>query len=139
MINTYKLVFAASLLLALTACHQQQKESQSTAMPSQLGSVEANQLTSAAALLAVVPASMQACDPAAQAIVRWDVRSVPTVTSVEIFVGRESEPKKLFSGGGVTGHAQTGPWVRPGEDFILKDQKTGKVLADVKISGPQCP
>lgn len=89
-------------------------------------------------LMDITPASMTACDSATVATVHWDVRSAhPKVATVSIYAGFGADAK-LFVTAGASGETQTGPWVRPGSQFQLKDAKTGTALGQITVGGPKC-
>ena len=82
---------------------------------------------------------MKACDPAAVGTVKWDVRSAhPGSATVSIHAGIGPDAT-LFAAGGATGDAQSGPWVRPGDQFRLTDNATGRELGQITVGGPKCP
>jgi ABC-type uncharacterized transport system auxiliary subunit len=90
-------------------------------------------------LLTFEPLSLAVCDPAAEVIVKWDVRSAhPDVQNVQVFV-TDGILENLFAEGNAWGDAKTGPWARPGKPrFVLKDKTNGKVLVEAAIDGPRC-
>ena len=89
-------------------------------------------------LMSITPASMATCDPAATATVHWDVRSAhPEAATISIYAGVGADAK-LFVTEGANGETRTGPWVRPGSQFQLKDATTGATLGQVTVGGPKC-
>jgi hypothetical protein len=66
--------------------------------------------------------------------VRWNLGE----GSASIYVTSPREPEKLFVAGGATGKHSTGLWVKPGIEFVLKEQSTGKEVARVLIEGIPC-
>lgn len=127
----------ASALLALAGC---QKES-APPVPAQLGngaSVSQTIATKSGSAISVDPATMKSCDSIV-ATVHWDAGKAGISTdSTEIWVGPSDADTKLFSAGGETGETKTGPWVRPGTRFLLKNKQDGRVLDEAIIGGPAC-
>ncbi len=60
--------------------------------------------------------------------VSWNA---PGVSSIAVRMG--SATGTVFTGGGSSGSANTGPWASPGTTFYLVDQTTGNVLAHVVL------
>ncbi len=85
----------------------------------------------------VQPDAMASCDPAAEAVIRWDASGLPDAQSLEVWVVSGGE-EKLFAAGGQKGEAKTGPWTRPGTRFVLKNPTTKRALADIVVTGPAC-
>lgn len=137
------LVFGLSAALALASCQQQPATPAATTSPSGAASTAQINAKPAVAtvtspLFSIDPATMTSCDPAIVATVKWNVLNSDTdVRTVAIWAGEDSS-SKLFSSGGAKGEAETGPWVRPGSQFQLKDQATGKVLGKITVGGPAC-
>jgi hypothetical protein len=132
------IVLSAALLLA--ACQQEAPTPAPQAATGQPAApASANTIAAVAnPLLSITPANMNACDPAVAGTVKWDVRSAhPESATVSIYAGT-GPAAKLFVTGGASGEAQTGPWVRPGSQFQLKDQATGKDLGQITVGGPKC-
>ena len=61
------------------------------------------------------------------------------VAVVEIYAGNAEGTPGLFASGGAVGQSETGPWVRPGSVFSLRDKATGSELEKLVIGGPVCP
>jgi hypothetical protein len=87
--------------------------------------------------LTVTPSRMTQCDPAMEADVQWDASAMPTITTIEIWAG-DGGDFKLFAAGGVKGEAKTGRWTRPGSRFRAIEPSSKKVLAELRVAGPQC-
>lgn len=77
------------------------------------------------------------CEPGSDVRFTWDVSARPGVTGVEVWVG-DGDQAKLFTAGGVQGGESTGPWVKPGTLFILRDQAGGQELDRLMVQGPNC-
>lgn len=133
------LVFALSVVLALASCQREPSAAAATANPTSAASAAPTNAAVTSPLFSIDPSTMASCDPAAVATLNWDVRSShPDTQAVAIWAGAGSS-SKLFSSGGAKGEAKTGPWVRPGSQFQLKDQATGEVLGQITVGGPACP
>ncbi len=142
-INQKLLVLIPAVLL-LAACHQQSGSTTGAQSAANLGaSASAASATNnvvqsrKTAVISVDPSSMAACDPAATAVVKWDVSGRPGVTGVKVYVGSGAD-EKLFAAGGATGSATTGLWTRPGTTFTVKNVADGAVLGSVTVQGPVC-
>lgn len=87
----------------------------------------------------VVPGAMAACDPAAVVDVKWSFDHLPTPPKlVDVLVGSGDADLKLFVTGPTRSEAQTGPWVRPGSLFVLRNHDSGEELSRVTVQGPKC-
>ena len=81
---------------------------------------------------------MISCDPAAEATVRWDLHGTHSdANTLDVYVDDGSNVQ-LFTEGGASGEAKTGPWTRPGTTFILKNKTSNEKLDEVRVSGPIC-
>jgi hypothetical protein len=81
---------------------------------------------------------MASCDPAAEAIVKWDLHGTHSdVNTVDVYVDDGSNVR-LFTEGGSSGEAKTGLWTRPGTGFILKNKGGDEKLDEVHVGGPTC-
>lgn len=70
-----------------------------------------------------------------KARVHWSAASTKTPDSV--YVGSKRGPYKLFARGGALGTAETGRWVEPGQQFVLKSSN-GSKLAVAYIQSKLC-
>jgi hypothetical protein len=117
----------ALLVLILAGCQQE-------GMPASPGPVTAT----TSPVLSAEPATLTTCN-AVVANVKWDVRETDKkVSNTELWVGSSPDDLKLFSSGGSQGEAKTGPWTRPGLNFVLKDAATGRTLGAIVVGGPGC-
>lgn len=143
--NTLKLRQFALLatFAALTACEQ---SAAPTPVAEQAPVAEAATLAEAApapstalagqnALLSADPGSAN-CETGTDVELSWDVSSRPEIANVEVWVGAEPT---LFAAGGATGAQKSGPWVKPGMSFILRNKADSAELDRVTIAGPACP
>ncbi|WP_411834133.1 hypothetical protein [Pseudoxanthomonas mexicana] len=76
------------------------------------------------------------CDSPADVSISWDASDKGT-EAVEVRVG-EGEDATLFATGGATGSQSTGPWVKPGTLFVLRNQADKAVLDRLTIPGDAC-
>jgi hypothetical protein len=89
-------------------------------------------------VLAAEPSTLTTCS-AVVADVKWDVHEAgKKVSGTQLWVGSSPDELKLFSSGGAQGEAKTGPWTRPGLNFVLKDSATGRTLGTIVVGGPGC-
>ncbi len=66
----------------------------------------------------------------------WNVEN-PAITQVGIFVVDDAGKDSSFARQPPSGSILTGPWLKPGLTFKLKDP-AGRVLQTVKITGKDC-
>lgn len=85
------------------------------------------------------PAELDNCDYGV-VLVKWNTSTAETPPAVvEIYSGSSAgETPGLFAAAGATGEKETGPWVRPGSTFSLRDKATGAELERLVIGGPRC-
>lgn len=85
------------------------------------------------------PAELESCDYG-KVMLKWDTSTAEKPPAVvEIYAGNAEETPGLFAAAGATGEKETGPWVRPGSAFSLRDKSTGTELERLVIGGPRCP
>ena len=85
------------------------------------------------------PAELTSCEYA-KVLLKWDTSTAEKPPAVvEIYSGNAEETPGLFAAAGATGEKETGPWVRPGSTFSLRDKSTGTELERLVIGGPRCP
>lgn len=84
------------------------------------------------------PAELTNCE-FTKVTLKWDASGagIP-IAVVEIHAGDATSTPGLFAAGGITGEKETGPWVRPGSTFSLRDKATGNELEKLVIGGPRC-
>ncbi len=134
-------LFLALTCLALTACNPEAKPEPSSAPAAAASPAAAPSPTepSGAVPAVVVPGAMSACDPAAEAVVKWSFDHLPNPpTLVDVFVGTGDADLKLFVTGPTRSESATGPWVRPGSVFVLRSHDDASELSRVTIQGPKC-
>jgi len=85
------------------------------------------------------PAELASCEYG-KVLLKWDTSTADKPPAVvEIYSGNAEETPGLFAAAGATGEKETGPWVRPGSTFSLRDKSTGTKLERLVIGGPRCP
>lgn len=92
------------------------------------------------ALLNISSGQFAACAPphgTVVATVRWDAAPM-AAERVEIYVESPGNARKLWTNGGVSGEAETGPWVYDQTRFTLSDARSGKVLAERTLQAVPC-
>ena len=139
-----KTLALAALALTLAACKQQPAPEAAAAPAETAAPSEAVDTAPAAPVDAVVavsgpmlafePARLDACDPAVEATVRWNVASIPGVERIELYTSSGT----LFAAGGAVGEAKTGMWGRPGTRLEMRNPDSNEVLAEAVIGGPEC-
>jgi ABC-2 type transport system ATP-binding protein/lipopolysaccharide transport system ATP-binding protein len=91
--------------------------------------------------LTVTPAEIPDYGPGSKGIageVAWDAAG-SGVETVEIFVVNANGVETLCFRGPSAGSATTKPWLRPGLEFRLKDEATGKLLATTTVQPAPVP
>lgn len=132
-------LIAASFLVALTACQKESTPAPKAAATPQAAQTQATVPASSSSVISVTPSSLQNCDKGVEATVSWDASKAKVTTdSTEIWVGTDAASMKLFSAGGASGEAKTGPWTRPGTHFSLKNKQDGSSLGEAIVGGPAC-
>lgn len=136
-------LFLALACLALSACNPEQPSPAApTAAAADASATPAPALPtepSGDVPAVVVPGAMAACDPAAVATVKWSFDHLPSPPKlVDVLVGTGDADLKLFVTGPTRSDAQTGPWVRPGSVFVLRNHDGGQELSRVTVQGPKC-
>ena len=130
------------LMLAAGACNRSSQQPTET-----LSAASEEVAPTEAPAPAPDPAPMIWFDPSAastcskepiKVTVHWNARPVEEVSSVEVRPigpgGRES----LFVHGGPLGHRETGAWMTPGRQMVLRDHANGKELGRAKLEGIPC-
>jgi hypothetical protein len=130
------------LVICLGACKRQDAASEAP-VPTGVGDASAEPgggqapFTKNPIKLTVAPSRMTQCNSAVEAVVQWDASAIPAITTIEIWAG-DGGDFKLFAAGGVKDEAKTGPWTRPGSQFRAIEPSSKKVLAELRVAGPQC-
>lgn len=79
------------------------------------------------------------CGSGTDVKIAWDATSKPEVANVDVWVGDTTPDAVLFAAGGSTGEQSTGPWVKPGTLFVLRNQADKQEIDRITIAGPTCP
>lgn len=84
------------------------------------------------------PAHVRTCEIAqgVRTTLYWNITD-PAVTTVGIYVVDDAGKDSPFAEQPSKGSIQTGPWLKPGLTFKLKDSK-GNVLQSLVIAGKDC-
>lgn len=90
--------------------------------------------------LSAVPDNVRLCDVkrGLTTLVRWDVTDSGAEKVVLSVLNPKKGEEKRFGQGGPVGSKQSGPWVRPGLVFKVRDRSTNAELGSVTISGTSC-
>ena len=86
------------------------------------------------------PAVVRTCDvnKGLTTTLRWDVSDSGAERVVLYVLSPKQEKEKPFGRGGAVGSKQTGPWVRPGMVFTVRNLADQAELASVTIEGTPC-
>ena len=86
------------------------------------------------------PAVVRTCDvrKGVRTSLRWDVSESGAEKVVLYALSPKQAQERPFGRGGPIGSKQSGPWLRPGMVFRLRDQADGRELASVTITGVPC-
>jgi hypothetical protein len=85
----------------------------------------------------VTPHTLRECDPPAEVNVSWDT-SAAGIAAVKIFIAGDDGQERLFAFLGGQGTQKTGPWIKPKDTFILKDESEAHQLAKFVIGSEKC-
>lgn len=149
--DTLRILPLITLTLALAACNKPAEQpaaapeqAAATTAPSAAPSAPAPGAAAPAAaahgakgLLTATPGA-GTCDTGTDVKVAWDAAAAQGVANVEVWVG-EGPEAKLFAAGGLTGEQQSGPWVKPGTVFVLRNQADKAELDRMTFGGTPCP
>ena len=102
------------------------------------GADSAPRVASGPATLSVIPNSVALCKGAnhPRAIVIWQSGGIKKVRLT--VADPESAAEKPFGKGGPTGQKSTGPWLKPGMVFRLRDASSNTELASTTIKAIPC-
>jgi hypothetical protein len=129
---------AVALLLCssfLAACNQGSAPSESSSAP-----VTNTGPAAVVTGLSVTPDTVRTCDvkKGPHAMLRWDVTASGAEHVILTVQNTKSATEKRFGRGGPVGSKQTGPWLRPGLVFRVRNQDGNAQLASVTIQGVPC-
>ena len=88
-------------------------------------------------LLTANPGSADCATPA-DVEFTWDTTSHPDAPNVEIWIGDAGPGAVIFASGGATGKQSTGPWVKPGTVFVMRNPANKQELDRITIGGDVC-
>ena len=90
--------------------------------------------------LSADPGVVRVCDvkKGISAQLGWDVSDSGAEKVVLYVTNPRTKEEKRYGHGGPIGTKRTGPWLRPGMIFTVRDQATGKDLASTTIEGALC-
>jgi hypothetical protein len=126
-----------ALVLAMAACKQSQQPVPGAKAPSAVPPTAT--APAAAATIWFEPASVSTCDKAAvKVVVHWNARTVAGIKSVEVRPLGPGGKESLFVLGGPLGHRETGAWMTPGRQMILRDHAGGKEIGRARLDGVAC-
>lgn len=136
-----RVTVALFLVCALAACNRPAAEATapaSTATGTTAAAPEAPAVDTANCAFCADPAVVRTCDVAGgvPTTLYWRIAD-PAVTSVGIFVVDDAGKDAPFAEQPPSGSLKTGPWLKPGLTFKLKDPQ-GKVLHSIVIEGRDC-
>jgi hypothetical protein len=91
--------------------------------------------------LSATPDTVRTCDAGKKLTSRlqWDVTGSKAENVTVTVENPKTHQEKRFGHGGPVGTKQTGPWLRPGLVFRVRDSANGRELAAVTIKGVPCP
>lgn len=134
-----RLLIAIALVGALSACNRPAAEAPAPSNP--IAAAETEQAASKIdpdCTFCADPATVRTCDIASgvRTTLRWNIVD-PAISKVGIYVVDDAGKDSSFAEQPPKGSIQTGPWLKPGLTFKLKDP-AGKVLQTVVIEGKAC-
>lgn len=137
-------LLALFLVCALSACNRPAADAptQSAADPAAAATSAATTVEPAVdtanCAFCAAPAFVRTCDVAngVRTTLHWNITD-PNVAKVGIYVVDDAGKDTPFAEQGSVGSMETGPWLKPGLTFKLKDMN-GAVLGTVVIKGKDC-
>ena len=85
----------------------------------------------------IEPDTLRECDPPAEVAVAWDA-SATGIPAVKIFIIGGDGKESLFAHVPALGKQATGPWMRPNDTFVLKDESEATQLGKLVIGSATC-
>lgn len=138
----FSIIAIPALALAMAACNQSQQPAPVTKAPSEVQPAATAPVATAPAAAPTIwfePAAVSACDKApVKVVVHWNARSVAGIKRVEVRPLGPGGKESLFVLGGPLGHRETGDWMTPGRQMILRDHADGKEIGRAKLDGVAC-
>jgi hypothetical protein len=85
------------------------------------------------------PAGLSTCTKKAdKVVIYWDATQVPGITKVEVKLPGAAGAERLFVRGDLTGSRETGMWMVPGREVILRNAAGGAEIARAAIGSIPC-
>jgi hypothetical protein len=135
-----RLATASILLLALTACNRPPAQAPGETAPAPSGPVAAaaEPAVDRNCAFCADPGYVRTCEIAqgVRTTLYWNLED-RTSGAVDIFVVDDAGKDSPFAQQPPRGSIETGPWLRPGLTFKVKDSE-GKVLESLEIAGRDC-
>lgn len=140
-----RFVLALFLVCILCACNRQEAQAPAVAgaaaatdSPGAVAAPPTPAVDTANCKFCADPPTVRTCDIASgvSTTLHWNITD-PNVTKVGVFVVDDAGKDSSFAEQPPVGSAQTGPWLKPGLTFKLKDQD-GKLLESLTIEGKGC-
>lgn len=131
-------LFLATVLLALLASGCDRDLNNSPA--SKAGEDSAATAGNLTGPLTASPDSVRACEPSKHppTTLHWDVTGSGAQKVIITVTNPKSGEEKRFGHGGPTGTKQSGPWLRPGVIFRVRNQANNAELASRTIRSIAC-
>ena len=98
---------------------------------------EPSSVATASGAIRFEPATLPCtASPGSKVLVTWDTSPAKGIVDVSTVGpnGRET----LFATGGPRGSKETGPWMRPGSTFVVRNHASGAELGRAAISSAAC-
>lgn len=71
-------------------------------------------------------------------MVHWDARSFDGVKTVDIVAVNKSGREALYLSAGLAGNRESGQWMLPGSQMILRNKANGTELARATVESIPC-
>lgn len=126
------------LVLLLAACgpapSDQEEATPATTAPVATAPAAPQVEVAPTTMIKAEPAALPDCTPT-KVTLRWNVFAThPEIKTVKIYTGGG----RLFAHTSATGSQETGPWIRPGSIFVIKNGADDSELETLTIGGPIC-
>lgn len=133
-----KVAFAFLLVALLAGCDR--GTTPSAAQPVASRSDGVAPASTPLAGISASPDSVKLCEvrKGVPTTVRWDVSASGASKVILTVQNPKTGTEKRFGHGGAVGTKQTGPWLRPGLTFKVRDQANNAELGSVTIKGIAC-
>lgn len=135
-----RLATASILLLFLTACSRPQAPAPESTAPAPSGAVAAatEPTVDRTCAFCADPNYVRTCEIAqgVRTTLYWNLED-RTSAPIDIFVVDDAGKDSPFAQQPPRGSIETGPWLRPGLTFKVKDSQ-GEVLESLEIAGRDC-